>query len=606
VKAPHCLLALLLLIPSPALALDVSHYLLDIHLDPAAKTIEAMASLDLEVVETDFVAGKFALSFQGLNVEMVAVDGLIVDFEHTGGLLAVALPEGMGPGNHQVEVNYFGTPQPYVTEWGTWGMVFEEDRVFTVNVIEGAQYWFPCNDTLADKASFEIRVSVFGEWIVAAPGELLSVTEGDVMNVHHWLADWEMPTYLMHFSAAPYELVEEEHDGIPYQYFLYPTSWEVAEETLQHAHQAIAMLEELYGDYPFPKVGFDEINLGGAVEQPSCVSIGTQIFAAPEDFAEVVAHEMAHSWFQGVVTIADWKDLWLSEGLATYHEVLYFGYQNGPVAEQTYAQSLALSYRNNAAMGEGFFPLHDPEQMWGVTVYRKGALVFHMLRYLVGDEDFFKILRKYLEQFGGSNATTADFQGTAEGNSGIDLQPFFDEWVYGIGYPQLDVAWRFEQGVIDLVVTQTQPEDWSTFTALPLPLRVVGPPDAELDFQMPLTDRTSEYSLKLPFEPEELLIDPNGWLLMKAQLIDYPADSVDQPVEGIVEPPPETDVVTVETAEIMAPSDLRTDTDLAAEKPVDSGSSGGCNATGSQPMSALFLLLLVSIFLCFRQRQRQW
>jgi aminopeptidase N len=596
VRAPHWLLAISLLIPSQALALDVSHYLLDLHLDPAAQTIEAMASLDLEVVETDFVEGKFALNFQGLNVEMVAVDGLIVDFEHAGGLLVVGLPEGMGPGTHQVEVNYFGAPQHYVTDWGTWGMVFEEDRVFTVNVIEGAQYWFPCNDTLADKASFEIRVSVFGEWIVAAPGELLSVTEGDVMNVHHWLADWEMPTYLMHFSAAPYELVEEEHDGIPYQYYLYPTSWEVAQETLQHAHQAIAMLEELYGDYPFPKVGFDEINLGGAVEQPSCVSIGTQIFAAPEDFAEVVAHEMAHSWFQGVVTIGDWKDLWLSEGLATYHEVLYFGYLNGPVAEQTYAQSLALSYRNSAEMSEGFFPVYDPEQMWGVTVYRKGALVFHMLRYLVGDEDFFKILQKYLEQFGGSNATTADFQGTAEGNSGLDLQPFFDEWVYGTGYPQLDVAWRFEEGVIDLVVTQTQPEEWSTFTAVPLPLRVVGPPDAELDFQMPLTDRTSEYSLKLPFQPELLLIDPDGWLLMKAQLVDFPVDPVEptDAVETTVEAT--ADIVAEIAADSAPPSDLRSESDLTPEE-VGSGGGGGCSAQTSASASAWCLLLLIGLAL---------
>jgi len=559
---------------------------------PVAQSIEATASLDLEVVEADLVAGKFALNLNGLDVGTVAVDGLTVEYEHGGGFLNVGLPEGMGPGFHQVEVYYFGVPEPYVTEWGTWGMVFEENRVFTVNVIEGAQYWFPCNDTLTDKASFEIRVSVPGGWVVAAPGELLEVAIGDASDFYHWLADWNLPTYLMHFAAAPYELVEEEHDGIPYQYYLYPTAWEDAQETLQHAPQAIAMLEELYGDYPFPKVAFDEINLGGAVEQPSCVSIGTQIFAAPEDFAEVVVHEMAHSWFQGLVTIGDWKDLWLSEGLATYHEVLYFGYLNGPEAESSYAQSLALSYRTSAEMAEGFFQVYDPEQMWGVTVYRKGALVFHMLRHLVGDESFFAILNDYLIEFDGSNATTADFRSVAESTSGADLQQFFDEWVYGIGYPQIDVAWRFEEGVMDVVVTQTQSEDWATFTAVPLPLRVVGPPDGEVDFQMPLTGRTSEYSIKLPFEPEELLIDPDGWLLLKADIVDFPVDPV-EPAD-LVEPTVEStsDIVTTEPVEVVAPSDLNTGPDFIVEETQDADVRGSCNANPGTPASPWLLLLL--------------
>ena len=132
--------ALLLIGSTPALALDVSHYYLDLLVDPAAQHIEAMASLDLTVAEEDLIEGKFPLHFVGMSVEMVAVDGLIVEYEHTGGLLVVGLPEGMGPGSHQVEVNYYGTPEPDVTDWGSWGMVFEEDRVFTVNVIEGARH----------------------------------------------------------------------------------------------------------------------------------------------------------------------------------------------------------------------------------------------------------------------------------------------------------------------------------------------------------------------------------------------------------------------------------------------------------------------------------
>lgn len=591
--------ALLLIGSTPALALDVSHYYLDLLVDPAAQHIEAMASLDLTVAEEDLIEGKFPLHFVGMSVEMVAVDGLIVEYEHTGGLLVVGLPEGMGPGSHQVEVNYYGTPEPDVTDWGSWGMVFEEDRVFTVNVIEGARHWFPCHDVLTDKASFEVRVTVPDTWEVAGPGKLLQVDLGDAVRSFHWLADWPLPTYLMHFAAAPYNVVEEEHEGIPYIYYLYPTSAAAALDTLQHAPQAIEMLTGLYGDYPYPKVSFNEINLGGAVEQPSSVSIGTQIFAAPEDFAEVVAHEMAHSWFQGMVTIASWQDLWLSEGLATYHEALYAGHLKGPEAEMSYAHSLALSYRTTASTSEGFFSVHNPEEMWGVTVYRKGALVFHMLRYLVGDEAFFALLNEYLASFGGGNASTADFQVVAEEVSGLDLQPFFDEWVFGKGYLQLEVAWQWDGESVSIYVKQAQPDDWGPYLSVPLPLRAVGPPDAALDIAMPLTGWVTQASFEAPFEPEELLVDPDGWLLLKSSEVDFPVFPVEA-VE-IVEPAMVADIASADAMEMM---DLRSELQTIdiVEADSENPGGGGCDAGGHGTTSWILLLLLLYGLERLRQR----
>lgn len=586
------LLLLIIAYSPPVSALDVSHYYLDIQLDPATQSIEAMASLELEVLDEDFVDGKFPLHFKGMNVEMVGIDGLLVDYEHAGGLLVVGLPEGMGPGAHQLEVNYFGTPEPYVTGWGTWGLIIGEDRAFTVNVVEGARHWFPCNDVLTDKASFEVRVTAPENWEVAAPGELLNIDEGEGVRSFHWLANWALPTYLMHFAAGEYTLIEEEHDGLPYLYYLHPTSWEVAKETLDHAPTAIAMLEERYGDYPFPKVGFDEINLGGAVEHPSCVSIGTQLFAAPEDFADVIAHEMAHSWFQGIVTIADWKDLWLSEGLATYHEALYYGYLNGPESERDYVQSLALSYRTSAEMSEGFFPVHDPEEMWGVTVYRKGALVFHMLRYLVGDEAFLDLLNDYLAAFAGGNASTAAFLKVATGSSGVDLGPFFDEWVYGVGYPQFEVSWQWAAGELAVRVEQVQPEAWATFTSLPLELLASGADGESQRVSLSLTSRVTEVVFDLPFEPLVMAVDPDGWWLLKAGFVDYP-ETVAEVVELVEGPEPVADVSSLEEVEVLAADDSRQPADAVIE-PAPKKSGGGCQSGrgGESAAASLFVLLL--------------
>jgi aminopeptidase N len=510
-----------LLIPSVAQAeVDVTRYVLELEVDPQAQVLVGDAAVEL-VADGQ----PLSLDFVGMEVDQVLLDEAPVAFTREAGQLRLdaAPPQGQPV---VVRVRYHGQPDPYVEPWGAWGVVFEPERVFTLNVIEGARHWLPSHDALHDRAALTLSVTAPSAWKVAAPGSLVGVEEVDEgRSTTTWRADWDLPTYHIHFAAAPYEVIQEEHGGVPYTYWLTPsTDRASALETLSHAPRATALWVQRYGAYPFPKVGFDEINLGGAVENTSCVSIGQQVLNANTTFEEVVAHEMAHAWFQGVVTTATWEDLWLSEGLATYHEALYYAHTRAedPDALADYTRSLATGYKSVASLGEGIFPVYDPQVLFGVTTYRKGALVFHMLRYLVGDQAFDDTLRAWLERYRYQAATTAQFQALAEEIHGDSLEDFFQQWVYGAGYPDYRLSWRQAQGgQVEVLLRQVQQEG-GPFT-LPVQLRLSGQGQERL-VTLEVDGARAQGSFQVNFVPEQVTLDPQGWLLKDSSVEPWPEE----------------------------------------------------------------------------------
>ena len=567
---------------APAAAeLDVQHYEIHVDVDLDSENITATTHVTALADGADTIT----LDLVGYDVDSVTVDGLPAPFERRDGTLHITpvAPPDAGAST-VVSVDYAGAPVDYVEPWGTWGVVFRADRVFTVNVTHGARHWFPSHDVLRDKATVRIHVTGPSDWTTAAPG-LLEQTdvEGD-RTTTTWFADFPVATYLIHFGLGRYEVIREEHAGVPYEYYLLPGSWEGGGRALfAHAPAALALFTARYGDYPFPKVAFDEIDLGGAVEQPSCVSIGSQIIQAGDRYDEVIAHEMAHTWFQGVVTVDSWENLWLSEGLATYHEALYHEHTGGDLAD--YTTSLALSYRSNAEGVEGVFPLYDPEVLFGVTTYRKGALVFHTLSGLLGPEVFHAVLVEWIDRYRWNSAGTEAFREVAEDVSGVDLVAFFDEWVYGKGWPRYELAWRYrgDDGELDVELRQTQPEDWATFTT-PITLELEGANDTAR-VEIAPSGREATATFAVAFSPEGVTLDPDRWLLAQVANGEFrgTADGPDPEPEPTPEPTPEPAPEPGPDVGIDVDGDDTSSHDPDASTSGETGGDCGCHTARPSP-----------------------
>jgi aminopeptidase N len=219
----------------------------------------------------------------------------------------------------------------------------------------------------------------------------------------------------------------------------------------------IQFYSELFGLYPFieEKYGIAEFEPLVAMENQTCASVGRHLLSRSRVYDWVFAHELSHQWFGDLLTPDGWAEVWLNEGFATYCEALWIEHLNGSSAYTAYLWRPLLFERFRGA-------LYDPEDLFGITVYWKGAWVLHMLRHVMGDGPFFEALRSYAsdESLRYGNVTTGDFRRICEEHYKGSLSWFFDEWVYGEGKPEYAWYWvqsgRESAPTVELTIRQLQ------------------------------------------------------------------------------------------------------------------------------------------------------
>lgn len=147
---------------------------------------------------------------------------------------------------------------------------------------------------------------------------------------------------------------------------------------------------------------------------------------------EAVMNGLAYQCFGQSVGIAQWQDVWLTQGVGGYLGWLWIEKSKGPAALQTLIQGILATYNLD-------FPLATPtaDNLYNDSVYFRAPLTIHALRLRLGDERFFQLLRTFYARYRGGNASTADFIAVAEEVSGEDLTAFFQEWLYEETLPPL-------------------------------------------------------------------------------------------------------------------------------------------------------------------------
>lgn len=419
---------------------DVAHYALEFDFDlnanrmTASAAVRATASVGLRSFHLDLA--------DFLEVSGVRVDGAPAEFAHDGRELVVTPAGALASGDEfQVVVEYSGTPQGVpdpALHFGPGdepmkiGLTRWESGFFTLSQPSGAPSFFPCNDHPRDKATFEFAVTVDEPWTVAANGRLVAVDEVGERRRFRFQPRDAMATYLVTINVA--ELVhhvEAGPGGLPLNYYFPPARAETLLERSAVTGEMITLFSERFGPYPFESYGAvvaDE-PIPGALETQTLPVYGLMAYAD-----SVIAHELAHQWFGNNVSCADWSEIWVSEGFASYASALWTEHERGSKA---LANEMARSYRVIARMGVPGPGDPGVENLFGAAVYLRGGWVLHALRLSVGDEAFFRGLRTYHRRFAGSHATAEQFQRVLEECSGRDLQAVFDAWLHGESLPDV-------------------------------------------------------------------------------------------------------------------------------------------------------------------------
>jgi heat shock protein HslJ/predicted transcriptional regulator len=297
--------------------IDVQHYDLEIAWDPAAGAIDAIATLTVEATQG---LSAFNLDFYGLEIGAVTVDGQVAEFERNDSELTVKLPAPVAAGDiFEVAVAYSGVPE-MIPDSATSGWMNTENGAYVLSEPNVAKNWFPSNNHPTDKASYTFRVTVPKPYNVAANGVPADpIDNGDTVT-YEFVASDPMATYLATVAIDQFERVDVPGpDGLPIIHYLTVSGTEEQRAPFARYAEMIAYFSDLFGAYPFDVAGVIQVGegLGVAMETQTRPLFGSGTRESS------VAHELAHQWFGDYVSLKQWNDIWLKEGLAKYSEGLW-------------------------------------------------------------------------------------------------------------------------------------------------------------------------------------------------------------------------------------------------------------------------------------------
>ncbi len=334
-----------------------------------------------------------------------------------------------------------------------------------------AHHWIPLYDYPNDKVTHDLVITVPAGNKVLSNGRLAEVTEdeGAGTTTWHWSQDRPHATYLMMLAIGPFVVLEDSLGNLPINYWVYPGAEENARRIFEKTPRMIAFYGELFG-YPYPWAKYDQVttpHVGGGAEATSATILGDDVIhdrRAEQDFSweRVIAHEIAHQWWGDLITLREWSHTWLNESFGTYSDYLWTRAEKG---EDEGAWDLLG--KKNQYLREAhtryvrpivFDRYERPHDNFDSHTYPKGACILHQLRYLLGDEPFFRTLEAFLHQFAFQAVDTHDFTKTVKEVTGRNMDWFFEQYLFRPGHPVFQVAsdWNAESGEIRLTVAQVQ------------------------------------------------------------------------------------------------------------------------------------------------------
>ncbi|NAS26691.1 M1 family peptidase [Herbidospora sp. NEAU-GS84] len=408
---------------------DVGHYTLALGYDPATRLLAGTATIDATATEN---LSSFNLDLRGFTVSSVTVGGRPAKFTRSGDEMTVTadLPKGS---TFRAAVTYQGEPKPVrdSSNLGTYGFVPTSDGSFVTSEPNGAKTWFPGNDHPADKATYEFRLTVPDGVTAIANGELAGEpTSKGGKTTFVWRETHPMVSYLATMTTGKF-LVKtgDSGGGIPVYAAVDPRYQNQLDRLYEVSARITDYWSSVFGPYPFKSTGgiVDDFASGYALENQT-----KPIYGGFEPDEGIISHELAHQWFGDSVSISRWKDLWLNEGFATYAEWLWSEHQGQATAQQTFDRH----YANTTDPMWNYPPgVAQKNDLFNNSVYYRGAMALHALRVRVGDDAFFKIIRRWATEHRYGNATTEQFISLAEQVSGRKLGDLFDQWLFEKGRP---------------------------------------------------------------------------------------------------------------------------------------------------------------------------
>jgi aminopeptidase N len=539
---------------------DVIHIKLELNLDEKQKTVDGKVTTKFAPLRSNL--NEFVLDAAEMKIKRVYLpDGreLKFNFDTLAQKLKIYLDRSYSfKDTLSVIVEYFvSNPRK--------GLYFIQPdsaypdkpyQIWSQGEPEDNHYWFPCYDFPNDKATSELIATVKKNFVVISNGKLLSVSDDAKkgLRTYHWYMDKPHSSYLISIVVGEYVKLQDYYLDIPLEYYVYKSNAKYAKLSFEKTPDIMKFFSEKIGyKYPYDKYAQTIVEdfVYGGMENITATTLTSSTIHDERAHLDVssdglVAHEMAHQWWGDLLTCRSWEHAWLNEGFATYFTALYFEYAKGKDEFQFNVYNMQRSARfadmtnKKPTVWNRYF---DPTDVFGPHIYQRGGAILNMLRFVLGDELFWKAINYYAHKYAFQNVETNDFKIAIEEATGYNLKWFFDQWLYKAGYPIFEVKYSYDDSkkLLKLEVEQIQPGDSLTPEVFKTPVDVeIATKSERKTFRIFIDKRKETFEFEVSDKPLMVIFDKGNWILKelyfdksKDELI-YQAQNASEMIDRLV------------------------------------------------------------------------
>ncbi len=499
---------------------DLKYHNLRWTVDPAIYYIKGEVGSMFQIIsETDNIVMELS---NELKVDSIIYNSKEINFLHADAHLIIYFTKILAINTlHYITIYYQGKPS------STGNRSFVQDKhgdnipiIWTLSEPMGAKDWWACKQTLNDKIdSIDIYIVAPKQYNVASNGILISEEINQEQKITHWKHKHLITPYLIAFAVTNYSIYSDflvcmQNKNLEVLNYVYPEKIDYAKENTPKIAQTFQYYDSIFCAYPFERYGHAQFNFGGGMEH--------QTMSFMYNFSHsLMAHELAHQWFGNYITCGSWHDIWLNESFATYLDGLTV--EKKLTTEITWQQWKQNRISEITSQNDGSVYVHDTTEHYSIfnyrMVYSKGAMVLNLLRSEIGDSLFFKAVQNYIndKELAYNFALTDDLIAHFKNVSNYDYDNFFNDWIFGEGYPIYEILWTKAENNLKVIVKQTTSHPSVDCFELKLPLLIKGKKDSLLILNN--TSNYQEFNFEIDFYIDNIIFDMENNIITRGSFI---------------------------------------------------------------------------------------
>jgi hypothetical protein len=499
----------------PAMAADrprvkAQDYVIDAEIVPKTHRLSARAKVTFSAIEdTNFAS--FELN-NGLHITKVTDDKgkpLTAERVTQDSAVRISFPTTMAKGSSSTLTFEYEGPLANADDSPVEGLKLAYIGEDTAYLLYPAR-WFPVTNYGIDRFTAAINITAPNTFLVIGSGATGPAKPGAAPGKNVTSFAWQKPSFPGSIFAGPFQ---ESAFGSVKIYFTAEKK-QFAPAYADMANKQLEYFSTLYGQSPaggtlkIVELPDDTVPMWWA---PEIAALATRDIGEKVNY-RLMADSVAHQWWGGAVSPASKDDWWLIDGGARDAEMRFVQNTAGEQAFEDASRDMAvgaLAYDNTPLGSAGKLDTFSPEFQSLVT--DKGGMIFHMLRWVIGDAAFDKTVKDFMAQFMGKSVTITDFQTVAEKNHGDKLTAFFSQWVDGTGAPEFKMKYTVYRVKKGFRVVGEINQDLDLFR-MPLELKIDTDGQTEMK-RIEVAGTDSAFSIETFGKPRRLVLDPNNWVL---------------------------------------------------------------------------------------------